>query len=225
MNYNVDSLEVDDSGKSSSSKECHYEEIAKQDMQEVNNVEENVGPSPDGQKDHKVVDTPIIESLCGDYFQGGGGFFPVESENGQQCVGQDVEPCFEDRPSDDYLTMGGGFCTDETETVKEKNDSENPAGVGEHVESSTGFGLTGENYENVCSGESDSRFKRSLDELEANRKKIDREVNQEHQTTCAEEKYPNVGVALQENVKNDSGTASVGAFSAMPFLKRKRRKS
>ncbi|KAL2320099.1 hypothetical protein Fmac_029068 [Flemingia macrophylla] len=123
--------------------------------------------------------------------------------------------------SDDYLQMGGGFCLDDSETGDKHNaiDEVNTAAVDYVADFSH------------CSKSSDETDcdRSSLDKVFSGTEKAENgiqggvafcKLNRETNDSCDPS---DIGVLIPENVHNNSG-ASTGAFSAIPFLRKRRKK-
>ncbi|XP_007031407.2 PREDICTED: DNA repair protein UVH3 [Theobroma cacao] len=206
VNYNVNDLE-DEVGLSNKESSCEeaMEQEAADDLNEEN-------PS-------EVRDPTFEEDFSRDYLERGGGFCMDEKEVGHPDESQGVDPTPEAEASKDYLKMGGGFCIDENETSKDPDAAcdQDPVAA---TDSSNGVAFTDKADDNAASAEPSSSPKRSLDGLQ---NASITELNLGHQN--AANKDDSKGSAPpQETTVNDTGTAFVGGLSAMPTLKRKRRK-
>ncbi|XWS40772.1 hypothetical protein CRYUN_Cryun17cG0024300 [Craigia yunnanensis] len=212
VNYTVNDLEdeVCLSNKESSSEEAMEQEVA--DNLNEKNLTEVQDPSPE-------------EDFSRDYFERGGGFCMDEREIGQPDASQDVDPSSEAETSKHHLKMGGGFCMEESETTKDL-DTAYYQDPNDATDSSNCFTFIDKADENIGSAKPSSSAERSLDGLQNGGKthKPNAELNLDHQNAGNKDDYKE-NAPLQEATITDTGATFVGGLTAMPTLKRKRRKS
>lgn len=104
-------------------------------------------------------------------------------------------------PSEDYIQMGGGFCADEAE-------------IGDtHLENKAT-----DDYRVMGGG-----FCADEDETGADDTEMLEPESEEHRNKAKRRNEEDA--SLEENVEIEIGNSSAGGLSAMPFLKRKKRKS
>ncbi|KAJ4839275.1 hypothetical protein Tsubulata_050010 [Turnera subulata] len=153
-----------------------------------------------GMEQHTEDYPAVQEDFSGDYFGRGGGFCVGEGEDDQLDVNQN-ESSFDANVSQDYLKMGGGFCVDDKEAGKDQDTGHSsPAdAVGGAVDS-----LCFSTLEDASHG---AKLKMG---------------NVESTGAGAES---NIGMPLPQSSAGNDGAAGIGGLSAMPFLKRKRRKN
>ncbi|KAK9271852.1 hypothetical protein L1049_002217 [Liquidambar formosana] len=125
--------------------------------------------------------------------------------------------------------MGGGFCADEDETDKDPDDcAYNPASTAlcENADPSHCSGSIDETEHDIHPVQSIYSPKRASDGL-PDGGRIDDSVTGQilHCINATSNDVSKVVAPMQENTKDDSGPTSVKVLSAMPFLRRKRRKS
>ncbi|TXG54627.1 hypothetical protein EZV62_019883 [Acer yangbiense] len=217
--------EIDDEGKTSSDKDYTTEESVKPDLFGVVGMSGDDSAGLDRRKQHKSGDPPL-EVFSSDHLERGGGFYVDEGEIDQSTMRQNEDPFSEAEVSKDYLKMGGGFCADESEIGENQGAVQNSATNEDDANSSPFFEFVEKVDPNIGSGDSFSSPRRAFNGLE-NEGRTDRsgsEVNLGHQNTTTDNNS-NADVSTQENVKSDSVNVSAGALTAMPFLKKKRRKS
>ncbi|TKY63259.1 DNA repair protein UVH3 [Spatholobus suberectus] len=192
-------------------------------------IEENLshihGASEDGATDFgmgkkcRTMNFPLNENLPTDFLESEGWFCMDAGETSHLGTGNDVS-------SDDYLKMGGGFCLDDGETGN-KHDTIDDVNTAT-VDYTADFPHCSD-----CLDETD-RDKNSSDILFSGPEKAENGT-QDGGASCKFNREPNdlvnassydhshIGVLIPENSHNNNG-ASTGAFTAMPFL-RKRRKN
>ncbi|XVF60355.1 hypothetical protein PTKIN_Ptkin08bG0038400 [Pterospermum kingtungense] len=151
----------------------------------------------------EVQDPSHEEDFSKECLEMGGGFCMDEREIDQPDANQDVDPSSKAETSKDYLKMGGGFCMEESERTKDLDADPNAA-----TDASNCFAFIDEADENIGSAKPSSSAERSLHELQNAGNKDDSKQN----------------APPQEEAITDTGVTSVGGLSAMPALKRKRRK-
>lgn len=204
VNYSVNDLEDDVclSNKESLSEEAMEQEAADK-LNEKNPTE--------------VEDPSHEEDFSREYLEMGGGFCMKEREIGQPDANEDVDPTSEAETSNDYLKMGGGFCMEEeSETTKDLDAAAYYRDPNEPTDAAD---------ENIGSANPSSSAERSLDELQnvGKKRKPTTELNVDHQNAGNKDDSKE-SAALQEAAITDTGATFVGGLSAMPDLKRKRRK-
>jgi DNA excision repair protein ERCC-5 len=219
VNYTVNHFEADDVDKSSdqSNTECSDEEA----------VEQECGDAAAG---HNAGHPALEECLHGDSLEMGGGLCTDKCEISQPGVSQCVDLSFEARFSKDYLNMGGGFCLDEGEPESDTDGAHGPA-------SATASGNADLSHrssfldeaDDIDNGSVHSNLvpKGALNGLQ-DRGKMDADdttSNVDHLNTSSNDGNSKGLGSLQENTKDHTGKTFVGGLSAMPFLRRKRRKS
>ncbi|KAL1193371.1 DNA repair protein UVH3 [Cardamine amara subsp. amara] len=119
-----------------------------------------------------------------------------------------IDESINDCPSKDYIQTGGGFCADEAE-IGDAHLEDNKASDDYRV---VGGGFCVDEDE---TGEEDAAMDDDTEML-----KIESKEQQNKGKRRNEE-----DVSVEENVNVDFGNSSGGGLSAMPFLKRKKRKS
>ncbi|KAL5864228.1 hypothetical protein ACOSQ3_001742 [Xanthoceras sorbifolium] len=220
VNYSMNDPEVDDVGKITSDEDYTTEEAVKPDLFVVRGMSGDYSAFG-GKKQHKSGDPPL-EGFSSNHLERGGGFCIDEGLIDQSMVRQNEDPFSEAEVSKDYMKMGGGFCIDESKTGD--NAVLNPAAIEGDANSSPCF--VEKVDRNIGSGDSFSSPRRAFNGLKyGGRTNIaGSEVNMDHQNARTDDNSK-VDVPQQDNVKSDTANVSSGALSAMPFLKRKRRKS
>ncbi|XP_056169922.1 DNA repair protein UVH3 isoform X2 [Syzygium oleosum] len=162
-----------------------------------------------------------------DYLHMGGGFCEDDADTGEPQQRPDSPP---EDISEEHLTMGGGFCTDERKTSKDPGSAHEIATepLGEGNEDSFGY------IEPADEAELESSVTESI-LLRKMTSGVPRDMGAKDVASMQDDgadmvKATNDGRApgdLQEedNAAHDSGIASYGSLSAMPSLRRKRRRS
>ncbi|XVE67972.1 hypothetical protein DITRI_Ditri09bG0030800 [Diplodiscus trichospermus] len=172
----------------------------------------------------KVQDPSLEEDFDRECLERGGGFCIHETETDQPDASQHVDPSSEAETSKDYLKMGGGFCIEESETINDLNAAyhQDPNGA---TDSSNCFAFIDKADENIGSVKPSSSTERSSDGLQNGGKtaKPIAELNLDHRNEGNEDDSVEIA-ALQEATITDTEATFVGGLSAMPTLKRKRRK-
>ncbi|CAH2045105.1 unnamed protein product [Thlaspi arvense] len=112
-----------------------------------------------------------------------------------------------DCPSEDYIQMGGGFCTDEAEIEE--------AHLGDKATDDYRVMGGGFCVDEDETGEEDDAMDAEM---------VEPEENEEHRNK-AKRRNEEDASSLEKNVEIETGSSSAGGLSAMPFLKRKKRKS
>lgn len=231
VDYTVNHFEADDVDKSSdqSEKECLDEEAVERDISSAQVVCGDATSGHNEKKQHNAGHPALEECLQRDYLDIGGGFCTEECEIGQPDVSQCGDPSFEAEFSKDYLNMGGGFCLDEGEPENDQDGGHGPAlaTASGNADLSHRSGFMDEADIDNGSVHSNLVPKGALNGLQEGGKMDahDTASNVDHLNTSSNDGNSKGRGSLQENTKDDTGTTSVGGLSAMPFLRRKRRKS
>jgi len=124
-------------------------------------------------------------------------------------IGNDdsVDASINECPSEDYIQTGGGFCADEADEIGDAH-SEDKA--------TDDYRVIGGGF---CVDEDETAEENTMDD-DAEILKMESEERQKKGKRRNEE-----DASLDENVEIDFGNSSAGGLSAMPFLKRKKRKN
>ncbi|KAG7632849.1 Helix-hairpin-helix motif class 2 [Arabidopsis suecica] len=124
-------------------------------------------------------------------------------------IGNDdsVDASINDCPSEDYIQTGGGFCADEADEIGDA-----------HLEdkATDDYRVIGGGF---CVDEDETAEENTMDD-DAEILKMESEEQRKKGKRRNEE-----DASLDENVDIDFGNSSTGGLSAMPFLKRKKRKN
>ncbi|KAB1211737.1 DNA repair protein UVH3 [Morella rubra] len=228
VNYTVNDFEVEDLEKSAdqSEKKCSDDESLEQDLSSAQGVcGDAAAAGHNGKKQRHAEDPALEEGLHGDCLKIGGGFCTGECEISQPDVSQCLDPSQTEVPKD-YLKIGGGFCLDEGEEENDQDGSNGPAAASApgNADISHLSGFMDEGDLDSGSAQSNLLPKDALDgpgKTDA----YNTESNQDHLNASSNDGNPKGYVDLPENRKGTTGTTTVGGLSAMPFLRRKRRKS
>nr|KJB11469.1 hypothetical protein B456_001G260400 [Gossypium raimondii] len=173
---------------------------------------------PDANQDVDLETEPT-----NDYLKMGGGFY-MEGDIDQPDTSQDVNPFSETGSANDYLKMGGGFCMEESETIgnPDAGNYEDPV---QATESSNCFAFMDKADDNIDSAEPSVNAEGSLlDKLQNGGKTPDEAndaLNLNHRN-AANKDDSKESASLPE--ASDVGTTFISGLSAMPSLKRKRRR-
>ncbi|KAG7981918.1 hypothetical protein I3843_04G023000 [Carya illinoinensis] len=234
VNYTVNDFMMDDGEKSSdqSDKKCSAGEAVGRDLSSAQGVCEDAAAGHNESKQHNnnAGDSAHEEHLHIDYHEMGGGFCTDECEIDQPGVNQCGEPSFEAEFCKDYLDTGGGFCLDEGETENDQDGTHCPAtatGSGSaDPDPSHRIDFTNEADLDFGPVQSNLGPKAALDGLHATGKTnvYDTESNLDLQNASSNEGNSKGDVSSPRNTTGKTSN-TVGGLSAMPFLKRKRRKS
>ncbi|KAF2316157.1 hypothetical protein GH714_041496 [Hevea brasiliensis] len=225
--YTVDDLEIDDVDKSLHQGDTRLnEEVLEAGISGVQGECKSADASLNGEEQHKVEDS-LPEDFSEHYLEHAVGFLADEDGSGQAGVAKNTYPS-EPGVSNDYLAMGGGFCVDESDTGTYQDVCHRPsmAAEWETVDSSHFTGLMEEAASGKSSFQLVSSVKRSLNDSEDGGKTnaFDTELSGD----CINERdtgdHSKLSLSLPESTENDAGGSSIRSLSAMPFLKRKRRK-
>lgn len=198
-----DDLEIDELGKASHDEEnCSDKEAMKEPFDDHHLVVDTAACT--GENNQHMED----QHSSGDYFEMGGGFCLIEEEpepkTDEPSVGQDGDPSFEVEAFKEYLNMGGGFCLDKDETKEDLH---------KHASEPATELVSDPHCSNI--GEEANPKRRKADALY-------NEQNPDHLTP----KASNNSSSPPESIgQDDSGTPPMKSLSAMPYLRRKRRKS
>ncbi|KAE9449160.1 hypothetical protein C3L33_18941, partial [Rhododendron williamsianum] len=200
-----DDVEIDEPGKASHEEEnCSDKEAVKEPFEDHHLVGDTAASTGE-EIQHKE------EHSSGDYFEMGGGFCSIEEEpelkTDEPSVGQNGDPSFEVESFQECLNMGGGFCLDEDETKEDlhKHASE-PA-------------------TELVSDDSDPHCSNTGEEANPKRRKADALYNEQNPDHLTPRASNNSSSPLESIGQDDSGTPPMKSLSAMPNLRRKRRKS
>ncbi|KAB2075656.1 hypothetical protein ES319_A07G237200v1 [Gossypium barbadense] len=174
---------------------------------------------PDANQDFDLETEPT-----NDYLKMGGGFC-MEGDIDQPDTSQDINPFSETGSANDYLKMGGGFCMEESETI-DNPDAGNYQDPVQATESSNCFAFTDKADDNIDSAEPSVNAEGSLLDKLQNGGKTPNEANDalnlSHQN-AANKDDSKESASLRET--SDVRTTFISGLSAMPSLKRKRRRS
>ncbi|CAI0455650.1 unnamed protein product [Linum tenue] len=151
-----------------------------------------------------------------EYLETGGGFCMDEGEAGNPEDGVSVNPS-ESNSSKDYLESGGGFCVNESDAHKDQPDvgSLSPPLEGDTTEKPRHGGLM---------DEVDFAAFSSLDAVNESAVVKD-PCTETLRTTQTDDHLRSGSSSAPENTVDDTMAPEAGGLRAMPFLKRKRRKS
>lgn len=247
VNYAMDNIEIEDTVASSNpSNKTHFnEEQTDEIFTGLPSVCDNDGSSLTRRKESTTNLSPKkdlarshLESgrgLCideektshagahdPDYLKVGGGFCPDDDEEGSKHN----EIC-----DNDYLRMGGGFCLDEDETRSEHNEILDDVATvvedsAEVTCSASGFVDEAEGDKNITY-QSSSVNKISGIELQ-DRGNTEPKIEMNHDSVNTRSNYDqsetDTGFPISENAHGNTDNTAA-AFSAMPLLRKKRRKS
>ncbi|XP_011652266.1 DNA repair protein UVH3 isoform X2 [Cucumis sativus] len=155
------------------------------------------------------------QSLQNDYLETGGGFCLVEDEKSRQEMCQNKDSAMEANNSEDYLTIGGGFCLDDNDECVDPVAHSDQATILEAQKDDFENDLipdqsTFSTEEHIVEKDTDARIE-SLHGLGNSNPVSNRNSSQ-------------VGENVEEEPKDRSVRALGGGLSAMPNLRRKRRK-
>lgn len=234
MNYTENDFRTDDAEKSSdqSDEKCSAGEAVGQDISSAQGVCEDVAAGHNVNKQHdNAGDSALEEHLHIDYHEMGDGFCTEKCEIDQPDVSQIGDPSFEAEFSKDYLNMGGGFCLNEEERENDQDGTHCPATAtasgSADPDPSHRFDFTNEADLDFGSVQSNLGPKGALDGLHATGKAdvYDTQSNLDLQNALSNEGNSKGDVSQPQNTEDVTGKISVGGLSAMPYLKRKRRKS
>lgn len=214
VNYANDDVEIDDEGKSldQGNQKCTNEEAREHEPSRDQIICGDAAADFSGKNQQKAEDSSPGEDLCGDYPETEGVMCMDENEIGQ-LDSRDDDPTFADEYSEDYLKMGGGFCLEEDEKDKDHNartyDPAKADTIFENPDPESELGI--DLAESVSSLQNTAEGFQSEPTCQP-----DTELNLD----C-----PNatIGLSMPENTGDDTGTNTVKALRAMPFLRKKRR--
>ncbi|KAJ7974538.1 DNA repair protein UVH3 [Quillaja saponaria] len=228
VNYIMDDLEIGDTGDTNNSldqsyKTCVNEEAREQELSSAKGVSVDAVTGSGWKIKGIVEDLSLEEDLCGDNRESGGFCTPDDGEPGVSHFGN---PSSGNESPTNFLKMGGGFCLDNSEfDDSHGGDSSPPTATGEnnadHPHSSD---LVDEADDN-CKDLIIFRHKRTVNEPPDRGKTITlaTEPNLDHLNHISNHDQSNTGVLL-ENANDALGTTTE-ALSAMPFLRRKRKRN
>ncbi|CAK7328204.1 unnamed protein product [Dovyalis caffra] len=204
VNYRVDDLEIDDVEKSLDQGFPCAQESHGDGATDVND---------NGQL--KVGDSSL-QSFSKDYLERRDGF----------CIGEEVGLPVMDQNnyspkvevSKDYLERGGGFCLDDSEAGKDQGSTHSPPTTADRETGDSSY--FSDILEDVDHGTE------LLNELRNGGKNVnDTDLKADSEVATPAGGHSVSSESLPEIIKNDNLTSGgVGSLSAMPFLKRKRRK-
>ncbi|KAK2994095.1 hypothetical protein RJ640_024359, partial [Escallonia rubra] len=170
---------------------------------------------PSKWNNHEVGDHSLKEGLSVDHLDMEGGFCMGEAElepemrPGHAGTGQNSEPL-----SDEYLEMGGGFCLDEDGADKDSGQCASSPARTIFIDSAEiphCSGSVKESEGDISASRLTSSPAKTLNELQGG-----------GQCSTTNDEI----LTSQDNIEDDeSGIKSVRSLSAMPYLRRKRRKS
>ncbi|XP_020204760.1 DNA repair protein UVH3 isoform X2 [Cajanus cajan] len=220
VNYSFEDTEYEDADDSFDQK-CYQSGPIEENLSHTHGACEGGATDFNMGKECSTTNFPPKENLPTDSIDSEGLFCTNAGESSHPVTGNHDS-------SDDYLQMGGGFCLDDSETGDKHNaiDDINTDAVDYNADFP---------HCSNCVDETD-RDKSSSDKLfsgtekaeaenriqgEAASCKFNRETNDFQKASSCDNSE--IGVLIPENVHNNIG-ASTGAFSAIPFL-RKRRKN
>ncbi|XP_043806922.1 DNA repair protein UVH3 isoform X3 [Manihot esculenta] len=221
VNYTLDDLEIDDVDQSLGEGDTRPNEGALEaGVSGVQGASENAE-----QMTSQSLD-PLPDDFFDDHLEQEVGFLADEAGSGHAGVTKNTYPS-EAGVSDDYLMRGGGFCVDESETATHQDTCHSPSMAAEcgTVDSSHFTGLMEETDRGKVSVQSVSRVQRSSNDIQDGGKT--NAFDSESSVGCvnATDTSGHFEVSLPESSKKDAGESSVRSLSAMPFLRRKRKKN
>ncbi|PON52043.1 XPG/Rad2 endonuclease [Trema orientale] len=204
VNYTANDSEIDDLDKliDLNDKKCFDGEASKQDLSGGQDRCENADSSISQENKHNIENLSPSKRLDDDYLEKGGGFCPDNGENDRPGVSQHGDSHLEVEFSEEYFKTGGGFCVEECETGPDNNSTSRRV-------SSAGLESTDLSH---CSG---------LGSADAFVSKVT--VDQVNPTVNVDQSRS--GMLLQDNDRDNTQTTPVGALCAMPYLRKRRRKS
>ncbi|XP_059670183.1 DNA repair protein UVH3-like [Cornus florida] len=225
VKYIPDDLEIVDLGKSDQNDEkCSDEEAVQEEPFRDQDLVGDAAASSSGKNQHKVGDSSLKERLCGEYLEMGSEVCmdeaEPETETGQLGSGQDGDLSFGVELSKEYLKMGGGFCLDEDEVDEDPDICASSSAAGasiiENPNPSHQSSFVEEVDHDIGSVQLVSSPTKALDQNGGKTDASDSEKNLDHSNASTNKEH------LKEDV---SGMTPVRFLSAMPSLRRKRRKS
>lgn len=175
--------------------------VIPQSTRSRNPVKYNVKEDDDLDESRNHGESPI-ENLEDDD-EGGIGNVSTEERTQNETTIDDAS--INNCPSEDYIQTGGGFCADEADEIGDA-----------HLEdkATDDYKVIGGGF---CVDEDETAEEDAL--------KDDAEMESEERKKKGKRRNEEDNASLEENVEIDFGNSSVGGLSAMPFLKRKKRKS
>lgn len=246
VNYSVNDLENDDVDDplDHCDTKCSNEESGEQLLSWDEEDKSEEGPSRFSEKKQQNAGNLSPNAgLCNDYLEtgggfclvedetgelAGGGFCPVEDETGELGLSQHHDPSFEAEVSEDYLKMGGRLCRD-GENDRDEIGVQTTAAASEDSDLLNFSGFVNKVDFGNASVQSSVGTKRPLQGFEGCERTdaYDTEQSINDEIASNNDDHSKLGVSLQENTVDNSGQPSVGvgALSAMPFLRKKRRKT
>uniref|UniRef100_A0A5B6YV96 Putative DNA repair protein UVH3 isoform X1 n=1 Tax=Davidia involucrata TaxID=16924 RepID=A0A5B6YV96_DAVIN len=235
VKYTENNVEIVEPGKSDQNDEnCADEEAVEEEHFWDQGVVGDASTGPSEKNTHKVGD-PSHEGLCRDYLEMGGEFCMDEAEpeieTGQLGTGQVSGRSFEAEFSKEYLKMGGGFCLDEDEIDKDPDKCASDAAritIFENADPSHCSGFVEEADDDIGPVHLVSSPIKALDGLQNGGRPdaSDSKRNLDRSNATTDDDQTNVATFPPDYIKeDDSRTIPIGILSAMPYLRRKRRKS
>ncbi|KAM1918897.1 hypothetical protein FF1_023468 [Malus domestica] len=231
VNYTVDDLDVDDLGEplDHSNAKCSNAETGEQVIsRDEGKCEESASSLSEKKQQNEGNLSPNV-GLHKDYLETGGGFCPVEDETGEPGLSQHGDPSFGAEVSEDYLKTGGGFCGDESETGNDQDGIrvQTKTTASENSDLPSFSGIVNMVDLGHISSQSSIGNKRPLVGFQSSERTdaYDTEQNINHETATITDDQTKVNASLPENSVDNSRQPSGGALSAMPFLRKKRRKT
>uniref|UniRef100_A0A9I9CXP7 DNA repair protein UVH3 n=1 Tax=Cucumis melo TaxID=3656 RepID=A0A9I9CXP7_CUCME len=153
----------------------------------------------------------LKQSLQNDYLETGGGFCLVEDETSRQEMCQNKDPAMEANNSEDYLTIGGGFCLDDNDECVDPVAHPNQATILEVQK------------DDLIPDRSTFSPKKHIVEEDTDTH-IESLHNLGNSSYVSNRNSSQVGENVEEEPKDHCVRAFGGGLSAMPNLRRKRRK-
>ncbi|XP_027349553.1 DNA repair protein UVH3 [Abrus precatorius] len=218
VNYSFEDLEIEDADDSfdQSNQTCFLEVPIEENLSHIHGACDDFATEFSMGKECSAKNFPLKDNLPS-HLKSEGWFHTDAGQTSHPGTGNHVS-------SDDYLKMGGGFCLDDSETGNQHNsiDCVHTATVNYSAEFPRSDFL-----------DETDRDKNNSDRLLSDTEKADNGI-QDGAASCKFNKESNdlvnassydhsyIGDSILENAHNNSG-ASTGAFSAMPFLRRRRK--
>lgn len=229
VNYSFNDLEVEDDvdsfDQSNPPRLC--EELVEEKSSDIHDACGDVATDFSRGKESRIKEITLKENLpAEDYLESEGRFCTDAGATSHPRIGNGDDNSVDSDPyGGDYLKMGGGFCLDDSETGGNNRDAiDDDMNTATTVDYSADFAPSSDFL-----GETD-RDKSSSDMLFSGAENDRSEIQQDGVKPNANSSEnansydrSDIGVLIPENAHHNSGT-SAGAFSAMPFL-RKRKKN
>ncbi|XP_062106804.1 DNA repair protein UVH3 isoform X2 [Humulus lupulus] len=197
VNYTANDSDIDDLDKLfDQGNEKYFDgKVSEQDLCE--NADSSLGQN---EKDDVRNPSPR-NGLDEDYLAGGGGFCPDNGKNDQPSVSQLGDSHLEADACEDYKA-GGGFCMEESETSPDDNSISGQVSAAV-LDNSDLFHCSGMERSDAC---------------------ISEQIFYQANSTVNDEESKSRGL-LPEKDEDYTQTTPVGTLHAMPYLRKKRRKS